>query len=61
MQPVQLSLIPDPLPATTTADPPPMPMVERLPADAVTTAIMLLADVIAKAATPSGIEVAGDE
>jgi hypothetical protein len=36
-------------------------MVEQLPADAVTTAIMLLADVIAKAATPSGIEVAGDE
>ena len=35
--------------------------VEQLPADAVTTAIMLLANVIAKAATPSGIEVAGDE
>ena len=60
MQPVQLSLIPDPLPAPT-ADPPPTPIVEQLPADAVTTAIMLLADVIAKAATPSGIEVAGDE
>jgi hypothetical protein len=60
VQPVQLSLIPDPLPAPT-ADPPPTPMIEQLPADAVTTAIMLLADVIAKAATPSGIEVAGDE
>jgi hypothetical protein len=36
-------------------------MVEQLPPDAVTTAIMLLADVIAKAATPNGIEVAGDE
>ncbi len=60
MQPVQLSLIPDPLPATT-ADPPPAAMVEQLPADAVTTAIMLLANVIAKAATTSGIEVAGDE
>ena len=60
MQPVQLSLIPDPPPATT-AYPPPAPQVEQLPADAVTTAIMLLANVIAKAATPSGIEVAGDE
>ena len=60
MQPVQLSLIPDP-PPTTTADPPPAPMVEQLPADAVTTAIMLLAHVIAKAGTMSGIEVAGDE
>jgi len=60
MQPVQLSLIPDPLRAPT-ADPPPAPMVEQLPPDAVTTAIMLLADVIAKAATPNGIEVAGDE
>ncbi len=60
MQPVQLSLIPDPLPATT-ADPPSAAMVEQLPADAVTTAIMLLANVIAKAATTSGIEVAGDE
>ena len=37
------------------------PMVEQLPADAVTTAITLLANVIAKAAAPSGIEVAGDE
>lgn len=60
MQPVQLSLIPDLLPAPT-VDPPPAPMVEQLPADAVRTAVMLLADVIAKAATPSGIEVAGDE
>ena len=40
---------------------PPAPMVEQLPADAVTTAITLLANVIAKAATPSGSEVAGDE
>ena len=35
--------------------------VEQLPADAVTTAITLLANVIAKAAAPSGSEVAGDE
>ena len=63
MQPVQLSLIPDP-PPTSMADPlpaPPAPAVEQLPADAVTTAIMLLANVIAKAGTTSGIEVAGDE
>ncbi|GEM_PF-656074 len=64
MQPVQLSLIPDPLPAAI-PDPssaPPTPMVEQLPAAAVTTAITLLATVIAKAtaAAPTGIE-AGDE
>ena len=60
MQPVQLSLIPDPLPATT-AYPPPAPQVEQLPADAVTTAITLLANVIAKADAPRRSEVAGDE
>ena len=63
MQPVQLSLIPDP-PPTSTADPlpaPPAPTVEQLPADAVTTAITLLANVIAKAAAPRRIQVAGDE
>ncbi len=64
VQPVQLSLIPDPLPAAI-PDPssaPPTPMVEQLPAAAVTTAITLLATVIAKAtaAAPTGIE-AGDE
>ena len=59
MQPVQLSLIPDPLPATT-ADPPPAPR-SSLPAEAVTAATALLAGVIAKAAVPEGIEVAGDE
>ena len=66
MQPVQLSLIPDP-PPTSTADllpappAPPAPTVEQLPADAVTTAITLLANVIAKAAAPRRIEVTGDE
>ena len=63
MQPVQLSLIPDP-PPISMADPlpaPPAPAVEQLPADAVTAAITLLANVIAKAAAPSRSEVAGDE
>lgn len=52
MQPVQLSLIPDPVAA------PPPPPGERLPVEA---AIALLAAVIAKATVPAGIEVAGDE
>ena len=63
MQPVQLSLIPDPQP-TSMADPlpaPPAPAVEQLPADAVTAAITLLATVIAKAAVSNRIEVTGDE
>ena len=63
MQPVQLSLIPDP-PPTAMADPlpaPPAPAVEQLPADAVKAAITLLANVIAKAAAPRRSEVAGDE
>ena len=64
MQPVQLSLIPDPLSAAIPdlSAAPPTPMVEQLPAAAVATAITLLATVIAKAtaAAPTGIE-AGDE
>lgn len=63
MQPVQLSLIPDPLP-TPIPDPPPtptVPMVEQLPADAVGAAMTLLATVIAKAAAAVEIEVIGDE
>jgi hypothetical protein len=63
VQPVQLSLIPDP-PPTAMADPlsaPPAPMVEHLPADAVGAAITLLATVIAKAAAPVEIEGIGDE
>ena len=55
MQPVQLSLIPDPTHRLADGRPlpvPPAPTVERLPADAVTTAITLLANVIAKAAAP---------
>jgi hypothetical protein len=38
-----------------------IPMVERLPAEAVATAITLLASVIAKAAAAMGSGVAGDE
>src|SRR5262249_3734186 len=55
MQPVQLSLIPDPHPAA------PETLAGRLPADAVAAAITLLAGVIAKTAIPEGMEVAGDE
>ena len=63
MQPVQLSLIPDPIPPSPTQPlPVPAPMVERLPAEAVATAITLLANVIAKsAAATTGSEVASDE
>jgi hypothetical protein len=63
VQPVQLRLIPDP-PPTSMADPlpaPPAPTVEQLPADAVTTAITLLANVIAKAAAPRRSEATADE
>jgi hypothetical protein len=55
MQPVQLSLIPDPHPA------PPATLVEHLPAEAIAGAITLLASVIAKAAVGVEIEVACDE
>jgi hypothetical protein len=55
MQPVQLSLIPDSCPR------PPARLVEQLPAEAVTAAILLLAGVIAKASVMAGIEVAADE
>ena len=63
MQPVQLSLIPDPIPPSPTQPlPVPAPMVERLPAEGVATAITLLANVIAKsAAATTGSEVARDE
>jgi hypothetical protein len=64
MQPVQLSLIPDPVPTPVIG---PVlvveltPMVERLPPEAVATAITLLANVIAKAAAAMGSGVVGDE
>jgi hypothetical protein len=55
MQPVQLSLIPDPhsRPAPTPA--------EQLPEQAIAAAITLLAAVIAKTAVPEGREVTGGE
>ena len=64
MQPVQLSLIPDPVPASSTEPvlaPPPAQTVDRLPADAASMAITLLATVIAKAAAAMGSGVVGDE
>jgi hypothetical protein len=54
MQPVQLSLMPDPAPA------PPAPA-RGLPAEAVAAATALLAGVIAKAAAPTGTEATADE
>lgn len=58
MQPVQLSLIPEPPPALPTpADGP----AEELPAEAVAAATALLAGVIAKAAAPTGMEATVDD
>lgn len=57
MQPVQLSLIPDPLPPTSTAPGGTAsltPTAEQLPDPAAEAAITLLADVIAKAAAARG-------
>ena len=54
MQPVQLSLIPEPHPRP--AAQPPQVLVEQLPEQAIAAAIALLAGVIAKTATPEGME-----
>ena len=64
MQPVQLSLMPDPAPAPSGAAPP-VPTVPAVPAgalptEAVAAATALLAGVIAKAA-PTGTEASADE
>ena len=64
MQPVQLSLMPDPLmfdraPALPALVPP--APTGGLPVEAVAVATALLAGVIAKAAVPNRIEVTGDE
>jgi hypothetical protein len=64
MQPVQLSLIPDPVPTPITGPVLALeltPMVEQLPAEAVATAITLLANVIAKAAAARRSGVISDE
>jgi hypothetical protein len=61
MQPVQLSLIPDPVPTPITGVAPSVeltPMVEQLATEEVATAIALLANVIAKAAA---VRVVDDE
>ena len=55
MQPVQLSLLPDPRPGA------PAGLVEQLPAESVATAITLLAGLIAKAGVPAGMEAATDD
>ena len=70
MQPVQLSLMPDPAPAPSGAVPPVPPVLTvpavpavpagALPSEAVATATALLAGVIAKAA-PTGTEASGGE
>jgi hypothetical protein len=61
MQPVQLSLIPDPIRGADIDPvqiPPPPPAIEQLPAEALTAAIALLAGVIAKttATSPMGAD-----
>ena len=59
MQPVQLSLMPDPAPVPS-ARVPPAPT-GGLPMEAVAVATALLAGVIAKAAVPGGREASGGE
>ena len=59
MQPVQLSLMPDPAPAPSGAVPP--APAGALPTGAVAAATALLAGVIAKAAAPAGREATADE
>ena len=63
MQPVQLSLIPDPVPTPITG--PALveltPMVEQLPTEEVAAALALLTNVIAKAVAAMGSGVVGDE
>jgi hypothetical protein len=59
MQPVQLSLMPDPMPVSPALVPP--APAGGLPSEAVAVATALLAGVIAKAAAPTGREVASGE
>jgi len=59
MQPVQLSLMPDPMPVSPALVPP--APAGGLPSEAVAVATALLAGVIAKAAAPAGTEASGGE
>ena len=64
MQPVQLSLIPDPVLAAITGSAQVVeltPMIEQLPAEEVAAAIALLAKVIAKAMASMRSGAVGDE
>ena len=63
MQPVQLSLMPDPAPTPSGPLMPPVPAVPAgaLPTAAVAAATALLAGVIAKAVAPTGTEASGGE
>jgi uncharacterized protein (UPF0210 family) len=64
MQPVQLSLIPDPVPAAITGSAQVVeltPMVEQLPTEEDAAALALLTHVIAKAVAAMGSGVVGDE
>jgi hypothetical protein len=64
MQPVQLSLMPDPAPVPSARVPPavvPSAPAGGLPVEAVAVATALLAGVIAKAAAPSGREATSGE
>jgi hypothetical protein len=59
MQPVQLSLMPDPAPTPSGAAPP--APARGLPTEAVAAATAVLAGVIAKAAAPPGMKPPGRE
>ena len=64
MQPVQLGLIPDPVPTPITGPALTVeltPMVEQLPTEEVAAALALLTNVIAKAVAAMGSGVVGDE
>ena len=65
MQPVQLSLMPDPARTPSGAVPPVPPVppapAGALPTDAVAAATALLAGVIVKAAAPTGTRASADE
>jgi hypothetical protein len=64
MQPVQLSLIPDPVPTPISGVAQMVeltPMVEQLPTEDIATAIALLANVIANAVAAVGSGVVSDE